>query len=113
MSNRIQRVNSLIKEEVGKILLKEIDFPRGVLVTVLKADTSPDLRDAKIYISVLPDESAKEIMSILKKTIYGIQQHLNERLRMRPTPKIRFVEDIKEKNAFKVDEILEKTKSGD
>ena len=39
MSNRIQRVNSLIKDELGKILLREVDFPKDVLVTITGVET--------------------------------------------------------------------------
>jgi len=49
MSQRIQRVNGLIKQEISKILLKEIDFS-DILVTITNIDTSPDLKSCKIKI---------------------------------------------------------------
>ncbi|OIP78076.1 MAG: ribosome-binding factor A [Candidatus Portnoybacteria bacterium CG_4_8_14_3_um_filter_44_10] len=87
---RIEKVNSLLTEEVAKILLKELEFPRGVLVSVTHAEATPDMREAKIFISVLPFEKHPRILEILGKNIYWIQQILNKRLVMRPMPKIIF-----------------------
>ncbi|MCD6528187.1 30S ribosome-binding factor RbfA [bacterium] len=109
--NRIQRVNSLIKEEVSKILLKEIDFPKEVLVTVTRVETSIDLREAKIYISVIPKEKVKKVFRTLNIHIYSIQQKLNRRLTMKVVPRIRFIEEKKTAEAARVEELLEKIKN--
>ncbi|MFC1629913.1 ribosome-binding factor A [Patescibacteria group bacterium] len=67
MSQRIQRINEVIKEEISKILLKEIDFPREILVTVTRVDTSSDLRQAKVFISCYPEGRKQEAFSLVKK----------------------------------------------
>ncbi|HEX67559.1 MAG TPA: ribosome-binding factor A, partial [bacterium] len=64
-SRRLPRVNSLLKEEIANILLKEIDFPKEVLVTVTRVECSPDLRQAKIYVSVIPKEKKERVFKIL------------------------------------------------
>ncbi len=107
---RIQRVNKLIKIELSQILLREVDFPKGVLVTITRVESSVDLKQAKVYISVMPDSRVARISEILGKIIYGIQQSLNKRLRMRPIPKIKFEIEQKTKEAARIEELLEEAK---
>lgn len=111
MSDRILRVNALIKRELSQIFLTEVDFPRGVLVTITKVETSANLKEVKVYISVMPDSKSSRISGILNKIIYGIQQNLNKRLMMRPIPRIRFEIEQKTKEAAKIEELLEKVKN--
>ena len=91
MSKRIERANSVIQEELGKIIQREVEFPTGCLVTITRVECSVDLSDARVYVSVLPNESLKRVIEILSKLIYVLQKMLNRKLRMRPIPKIRFV----------------------
>ena len=111
MSARIQKVNQLIKREFGQIILREIEFPCDVLVTVTRVDTSPNLADSKIYISTLPEDKSREILKILERKIYELQQKINKRLRMRPIPKIRFAEERETVEAGKIEKILESLKN--
>jgi len=110
MSDRIPRVNSLLQEEIGTILLQEIHFPDNVLVTITRVEASPNLQQAKVYISVLPEEQGEEVLQILKKDIYDIQQQINKRLDMRPVPRIIFVQEKQVKGAARVEELLEEIK---
>jgi len=108
MSKRIQRLNELIKEELGKILLKKGDFPKGVLVTITRVETLADLSEAKVWISVLPEDKAEKVVGNLNKRIYFLQQKMNKILRMRIVPKIRFLVETKTKEAARVEELLQK-----
>jgi len=92
---------------VSRCVSRGIDFPEDVLVTVTKVETTANLIDAKIYVSVLPEDQTSRIMKILKSQIYSLQQKLNKRLNMRPLPKIIFVEERATKEAGRVEEILE------
>jgi ribosome-binding factor A len=113
MSKRIQRLNELIKEELGKILLKEGDFPEGVLVTITRVETLANLNEAKVWVSVLPENQAGKIIEDLNKKIYFLQQKINKIFRMRIVPKIRFLVETKTKEAARVEEILENLKKGE
>ncbi len=110
MPKRLQRVNQLIKKEISKILLREVDFPADVLITVTRVESSTDLKQAKVYISCLPEEKTSKIFQILNQQIYELQQKLNQRLQMRPTPRIKFIEEKETKEAGRIEEILEKIK---
>ncbi len=110
MTNRLQRVNQLIKKELSQIILREIEFPPGILVTVTRVETTPNLIEAKIFISVIPEEKTLDVFKILKRSLYGLQQKINRRLKMRPVPRMNFIEEKKTKEADRVEELLERLK---
>ena len=110
MSKRIQRVNQLIKREISQILLKEVDFPKDTLVTVTRVETSSDLNQAKVFLSVMPEDRITNVLEILNRQIYQLQQILNKRLKMKFIPKIEFREEKETREAGRVEEILEKLK---
>lgn len=106
MTDRVVKVNELLKQLAGDLLLKEVDFGTGVLVTVTRVETSPDLRYGKILITVLPRNKERDVLATLEAAIFDLQQLLNKKLRMRLVPKIRFVIDQTEKEAAKIEELL-------
>jgi ribosome-binding factor A len=106
MSHRVEKVNSLLVQEISAILLREIEFPLGVLVTIIKAKATDDLKEAKIFISVLPFEKSGQVLDILRSNIYHLQQLLNKKLRMKPVPKMFFKIDASEEEAEKVERAL-------
>lgn len=110
MSKRIQQVNQLIKKELSKIILKEIEFPSDVLVTITRVESSPNLIQAKVYVSVVPESRTLEVFQFLNRKIYKLQQEINKRLKMRPIPKIQFIEEKQTKEAERVEELLEEIK---
>jgi|SRR3989344_9086769 len=109
MSNRIQKVNSLLEQEISKIILRDFYFPES-LVTLTHVDSSANLIEAKVYISVYPDDKMDKIIEILNKGAYSVQQKINKLLKMRPIPKIKFVKDKNIVNAGRVEELLETLK---
>jgi len=113
MSQRIQRINQLIKKELSQILLKEFDFQGNILVTLTRVETSVNLSDAKAYISIMPEQRIKEIIKILNQNSRKIQRRIGERLKIRIIPKIRFIEETKTREAARIDELLEKIKKED
>ncbi len=105
MIDRLEKINELMKQEVGKLILKEVDIPLNVLVTVTKAQTSPNLKNSIIYITTLPEKAGKDIINELGLRIYDIQKSLNRRLYMKPVPKIEFKIDKQayaEQNIYKL-----------
>jgi len=106
MTEKIAKLNELFKREVSEIILSEKDCSNDILVTVTRADTSSDLSQVKIYVSVMPDSKQKEILGSLNKNIYHIQQILNEKIKLRRVPKIVLCEEDKVRSAGKVEELL-------
>jgi ribosome-binding factor A len=110
MSNRIDKVNSLLEHEIGKILLKDFAFSPEILVTLTRVDCSSNLIEAKVYISVFPEEKSAGILNALQKSVYDVQYKINRTLRQRPIPKIRFVKETEISKAGRIEEFLAKTK---
>ena len=109
-SQRIQRVNQLIKRELSQLLLREANFPKNILVTITKVITSPNLIESRVFISVVPERNITKALAILNRQIYDLQQKINRRLRMRPVPRIKFLEDKETAEAGRIEEILEELK---
>lgn len=93
---RVSRVASLIKQEVSLILLHDIKDDRvGTgMVSITDVDVSGDLQHAKIFVSIYGTEEAKrETMEGLKSATGYIRSHLGQRIRLRRTPEVTFLED--------------------
>ncbi|MCK5466376.1 30S ribosome-binding factor RbfA [Candidatus Parcubacteria bacterium] len=110
MTQRILKINKLIKQELGKIIFTDVDFPKNIILTITKVDTSADLRYADVFISVLPDEMNIEIKRELKENIYFIQGKLNKKLHMKPLPRIRFMIDKSGEYVEKIGKLIEENK---
>lgn len=111
MNKRISQINELIKRELSQILLREVDFPEKVLVTITDVKTSSNLFQVKVWISAIPKSDSEKILRILNKQIYFIQQILNKRLNMRPVPKIIFVQEKQSLEAARIGQALDKVKA--
>ena len=110
MERRIKKVNELLKREISQAVLNEVDFPKDILVTVTRVETSVDLEQSRVFISVMPEGKTSLVLSILNRAIYNLQQRINKRLKMRIVPKISFFKEKKTRKAAKVEEILERLK---
>lgn len=95
-SRRISRVASLIQQEVSSMLINDIKDDRvgAGMVSVTDVDVSGDLQHAKIYVSIYGTEEAKqETMAGLKSATGYVRRELGQRIRLRRTPEVVFIED--------------------
>ena len=109
-TQRILKINKLIKQELGKIILTDVDFPKDIILTITKVKTSADLRYADVFISVLPADKDIEIEKMLKEDIYFIQGKLNRKLHLKPLPKIKFTIDKSGEYVERIDELIASSK---
>ena len=95
MSRRTERVNILLQQQVSAILSEGLNDPRlRTLVTVTFADVSPDLQNATIGITVMGSaEERQEALQGMQSSAGFLQRALTSRIRMRNTPRLRFVLD--------------------
>lgn len=110
MSHRILQVNELIRQELGKLLLTEVEFPKGCLVTITSVETAKDLRYAKVWLSVIPRLYTKKVLDKLTKRVGYLQFLLNKRLRMKPLPRLTFKIDETEQKAAEIEKLLDQIK---
>jgi ribosome-binding factor A len=95
-SRRVARVSELIKREVSQMLLTDIKDDRvgAGMVSVTDVDVSGDLQHAKIFVSIYGTPEAKaETMAGLKAATGFVRFELGQRIRLRRTPEVVFVED--------------------
>jgi ribosome-binding factor A len=111
VTTRIPQVNELLKRELADSLLDELDLPEGEFVTVTRVEATGNLQQAKVYISVMPEEQVQGILEFLERHVYQIQQKLNKRLNMRPVPRIQFVQEKKSGEAQNIEALLERIKN--
>ena len=111
MSKRIDRVNQLIKQTLSRLLLKELDFDKEVLITITRVNTAPDLSKSIVLVSVMPEEKIEQVMRSLHKNIYHLQQKVNKKLVMKRVPKIIFREEIKTREADRIEKLLDELKN--
>ena len=103
-NHRPERVASLIQEELGKLLLREVEFPAFVTITSVEVDGK--LQFANVRLSVIPSASDKKILAIAEKNERHLQNLLFKKLNIRPMPSIQFELDAGPANAARVEEII-------
>ena len=91
-NNRIARINDEILKEISMILRTEVKDPRiGIMTSVIRVETTPDLKYCKIFISVLGDEEDKKnVMQGLKNANGFIRRLIAKRVNLRVTPELMF-----------------------
>ena len=91
---RIEKLQELIKQEMGKMLLTDLKDPRIGFVTVTDVEMTGDLREAKIYVSIMGGaEQVKSSLEGLQSALGFIRREIGHRIRLRFTPEISFALD--------------------
>ena len=106
---RKKKIESLLREKISSIVLMgELKDPRmGELVTVTDVTVASDLRDAKVYVSVMGgQETVKQIITTLNHAAGFIQKLLAQRVRLKFTPRLSFYHDDSIERGFRIDKIL-------
>lgn len=110
---RSDRVGDLIREEVADIIMYKLKDPRIGFVTVTGVDLSPDLKSAKVYVSILKEEEREQTLEALNSSKYFIRSALTKRLKMKFIPSIEFRQDTSIEYGFKIDKLLKDIKKDD
>lgn len=90
MNYRNLRVAKLIQEELGKIILKEVEFPKSVIVTITEVEVLKDLSQAKIKLGAIPETATAEALNLLNVYRPLLQNLLMKKLNIKPMPRIVF-----------------------
>ena len=108
MADRMRRVNEAVREVVSARLAEGVKDPRIGFVTVTSVETSPDLRQARVYVSVLGgDEERAETLAGLESAHGLLQQAVATELRMKHTPTLQFVFDESIDRGMRISELLD------
>lgn len=110
-SRRLLKAGEAIREVVASSILLELRDPRVRDVTVVGVKVSPDMREAKISVSVMGDEAQQELsLRGLQNAAGFLQSKIASRIDTRHTPRLQFVIDKGVQHSLLVGEILEKIK---
>ncbi len=107
MSHRIKQINEQLLMELAMLQREFAPLPEG-LITFTSVRTSPDLRYAGIYISVLPEKYTGTALALLRKHNKDFREGLRERLNLKFIPRLVWKVDEKIRYSLEIDEVLKK-----
>jgi ribosome-binding factor A len=106
-NRRIQRVSELAKQEVS-VVIQELNLTNCGLITVTSAEISADLKDGRVYISVIgTGEQQQRALGELDRLHSRIQHELSRRVTLKYTPRLKFVLDETESHAQRIEHLLD------
>ena len=107
MSRRLLKAASAIREVVSMAILTELRDPRVRNVTVVGVDVHPDMKSAKVHVSIMGTEKEQQLsLSGLQNSAGFLQRKIADRIETRYTPRLEFVMDKGVKNSLEVARIL-------
>ena len=106
-NTRFERINEELKKEISNIINYELNNPNVTgLISVTKAKITPDLKYAKVYVSILNSKNTKETLAGLKKSSGYIRTEIAKKINLRITPELIFELDDSIEYGAKIDSIL-------
>ena len=107
-SDRMRRVNEAMREVLSGAITTELKDPRVGFVTVTAVETTPDLRHARVYVSVLgnPGERKRSLQA-LDRAHGFLQRRIAAEIRIKNTPQLEFLYDDTAENAMRITQLLE------
>src|SRR3954447_26354424 len=107
-TSRMRRINEVLREVVGATIATELSDPRIGFTTVTSVETSPDLRHAKVFVSVLGDEEAREATLDGLRSSHGvIQSRIAAEARMKRPPTVTFHYDDTIEQGVRISHLLD------
>jgi ribosome-binding factor A len=113
VSQRTDRVDELLREEIGRIVTRDIADPRVGFATITKVETTPDLRHARVWVSVIgqPKERSQTI-SALARAMPFVRRELGRNLRLKRIPDLHVELDEAAERGTRVLHLLDELSSG-
>jgi ribosome-binding factor A len=106
-AGRMRRVDGAMREVLSAAITSELKDPRVGFVTVTAVNTSTDLRHARVYVSVLGDETVRKLSLTALESAHGfLQRRVASELRLKHTPQLTFVYDDTAERADRLERLL-------
>jgi len=115
MAHRIERVNSLIRQELSELLQRQVKAPRlGNFITVTAVATSADMKYAKVFVSHMGSQEEKqETLGVLASASGFFRRELTKRLRIRRVPELSFQWDDSIERGDRLSRLIDQVTSGE
>ena len=104
--HRFVQVSETIAHRAADFLARESN--RQSLVTVTRADMSPDMKNVTVFLTVLPESAEKPVLEFAKRSRSDFREFLKEKTRLHPVPTVDFELDHGEKNRQRIDDLTRK-----
>lgn len=111
MTHRIEQVESTLRKALAQVLQRKLSDPRiRGLVSITEIDVSPDMKQAKVFVSVLPETYARRTVAGLRAADRHIQSEVKKLVALRLVPHLRFELDVSLKKADEVFDAIEEVR---
>lgn len=112
-NNRLNRIDEELRKEISNIISFELKNPDATgLISVTKVKVTPDLKYAKVYVSILNSKNKQKTLEVLKKSAGFIRSKIAKNINLRTTPELIFEEDDSMEYGMKIDSILKDLNKG-
>lgn len=104
---RLERINAEIRDQLAYIIDHELRDPQiNAIISVSSVDITPDLANARVYITSYGETPSDEVIARIKGAAGFIRGELSKRIKLRITPRLDFRLDTSEEYFSKIDNIL-------
>jgi len=111
--DRMRRVDEAVREVLSDAIASDMKDPRIGFVTVTAVQTAPDLRHARVFVSVLGDDGVRERSLVGLRSAHGyLQRRVARELRIKHTPTLEFAYDDSLDRSLRVNQLLEEGPGG-
>lgn len=113
MTARTDRIDELLRQEIGAILAKDVQDPRIGFVTVTDVETAPDLSTARVFVSVIGQPAERDTtMRALRRAMPFVRHELGARIRLRRIPELQLRADDTAQRGTRVLQLIAELESG-
>ncbi len=113
MTQRTERIDELLRQEIGAALERDVTDPRIGFVTVTDVETTPDLSRARVWVSVIgTPEERKETLAALRRAMPYVRHGLGSKIRLRRIPELEVRVDDTVERGTRVLQILNELEAG-
>jgi len=112
-TQRMQRIDHEIQRVLGTLISRELKDPRLGFTTVTRVEVTPDLRNARVFVSIIGDRhAARQTMDALAHAARFLRGELGHQIALRYVPELTFVEDRSTERAIAVSKALRDAQGG-
>ena len=114
MTQRTDRIDQLLRQEIGEILARDIQDPRIGFVTITDVETAPDLSTARVWVSVIGQpEEREQTLKALQRAMPFVRRELGSRVRLRRIPELHLRADDTAQRGTRVLQLLAELETGE
>jgi ribosome-binding factor A len=114
MTARTDRIDELLRQEIGAILAKDVQDPRIGFVTVTDVETAPDLSTARVFVSVIGQPAERTVtLRALERALPFVRHELADRVRLRRVPELHLRVDDTAQRGTRVLQLIAELEAGE